>query len=89
MKNITEIVKTISGYIFSFPTFMLGSFLLFFYFMTAIWEKENQERFEAKTVAATCYSMGMVDVDTAGGKRCVAPKDLHEPKIIEKVIVEK
>lgn len=89
MKQLNDIIKLIFDAIFSFPMFMIVSFSLFIYFMTFIWERDHEAIAEAKAVAATCYAMGMVDVDTTAGKRCVAPKNLNEPKIVERVVVEK
>lgn len=89
MKNITEITKLILDRVFSFPVFCIVFILGFFYFLSGMMDEQNKRLAEERAISATCYSMGMVDVDTDGGKRCVNPRNLNEPKIVERVVVTK
>jgi len=77
MKNF---FKSLADYVFSFGTFCVLFVASFVFLLLTISEQEQINRKETQRITESCYSQGMVLVQSDAGQRCVLPQSLVKVK---------
>lgn len=75
-----EVLKSLADFVFRFETFMFLMVVGFVYSLIVVFQADAERVEQTQRLTQTCYSQGMVLVDTDAGQRCADPRSLVKVK---------